>query len=96
MKSEINPMQRDKRDCYPFLQSPRCGATTRRRTACQSPAVRNKQRCRMHGGSHGTGAPLGSQNALKHSFTTGKAKALKRKVKAIFIDLKQFISDAEG
>jgi hypothetical protein len=29
---------------------PRCGAKTRRGTACQSPAIRGKARCRIHGG----------------------------------------------
>jgi excisionase family DNA binding protein len=30
--------------------SPRCGARTRKGTACQGPAVRGRRRCRMHGG----------------------------------------------
>jgi hypothetical protein len=30
-------------------KSPRCGARTRRQTACQGPAMKNG-RCRMHGG----------------------------------------------
>ena len=28
----------------------RCGAKTRRGTACQKPALRNKTRCQLHGG----------------------------------------------
>lgn len=28
----------------------RCGAKTRRGTACQKPPLRGKQRCRLHGG----------------------------------------------
>ena len=28
----------------------RCGARRRRRTACQCPAMRNRRRCRLHGG----------------------------------------------
>ncbi|MFI5108135.1 MAG: HGGxSTG domain-containing protein [Terriglobales bacterium] len=31
--------------------APRCGARTRKGTPCGAPAMRNKQRCRMHGGA---------------------------------------------
>lgn len=80
MKNEINPMQRES---YPFLNSPRCGAKTRKGTACQAPAVLGKKRCRMHGGSKGSGAPLGSSNALKHGFTTHEIKLLKKNIKQL-------------
>jgi len=43
----------------------RCGALTRRGTACQTPAIRGKRRCRMHGG-YLRGGPIGNQHALKH------------------------------
>jgi hypothetical protein len=33
-----------------FLKAPRCGATTRRGTTCQCPAIRGRRRCRLHGG----------------------------------------------
>lgn len=45
--------------------APRCLAMTRKGTACQSPAIRGKRRCRMHGGK-GSGAPMGNSNAWKH------------------------------
>jgi len=48
----------------------RCGAQTRAKKPCQAPAVSGKQRCRMHGGAQGSGAPKGNQNALKHGFFT--------------------------
>jgi hypothetical protein len=38
----------------------RCGARTRNGTPCQSPAVREKRRCRMHGGARGSGHLLAS------------------------------------
>lgn len=47
-------------------QARRCLATTRAGSACQSPAVRGKRRCRMHGGAAGSGAKLGNRNAWKH------------------------------
>ncbi|HEV7345624.1 MAG TPA: HGGxSTG domain-containing protein [Devosia sp.] len=49
-----------------MINSPRCGAKTRSGKPCAAPAVAGKQRCRMHGGAHGSGAPAGNQNALKH------------------------------
>ena len=45
--------------------APRCGAKTRRQTACMAPAISGHRRCRMHGGK-GSGAPPGNTNALKH------------------------------
>lgn len=47
-------------------QANRCGAKTRSGNPCRSPAVRNRKRCRMHGGAAGSGAPPGNANALKH------------------------------
>ncbi|WP_417592069.1 HGGxSTG domain-containing protein [Parasphingorhabdus sp.] len=38
---------------------------TRKGTECQSPAVKGKKRCRMHGGTN-PGAPKGNRNAWKH------------------------------
>ncbi|WP_414642036.1 HGGxSTG domain-containing protein [Brevundimonas sp.] len=39
----------------------RCGARTRAGTPCQSPAIKGKRRCRMHGGKS-PGAPRGEAN----------------------------------
>ncbi|MDP1615169.1 MAG: HGGxSTG domain-containing protein [Methylococcales bacterium] len=83
MKNEINPMQAKSDECLPFFLSPRCGAKTRRNTECRAPAVKNKKRCRMHGGAKGSGAPVGSQNALKHGFNTQEIKQLKRVIKLL-------------
>ena len=33
-----------------WATAPRCGAMARRHTACQCPAMRNRRRCRLHGG----------------------------------------------
>jgi uncharacterized protein YjcR len=38
-----------------------------------SPAVGGKNRCRMHGGAAGSGAPRGNRNALKHGLFTRAA-----------------------
>jgi hypothetical protein len=33
-----------------WWNAPRCAARTRRGTACRCPAMRNRRRCRLHGG----------------------------------------------
>jgi hypothetical protein len=70
-------------------QSKRCGAKTRSGNACQSPAVSGKDRCRMHGGAKGSGAPHGNRNALKHGSYSGETKAFKALVKAVLAQGKE-------
>ena len=53
----------------------RCGAKTRRGAACQSPAVKGKRRCRMHGGTN-PGPPKGNRNAYKHGRAYTNARTL--------------------
>jgi hypothetical protein len=48
--------------------APRCGAKTRAGGACQCPAIRRRNRCRLHGG-RSTGAPKGSGNG---NYRTGE------------------------
>jgi hypothetical protein len=66
-------MSDHKRNTGPMLSSPRCGAKTRGGGLCKAPAVRDKRRCRMHGGAAGSGAPFGNKNAQKSGFYTRKA-----------------------
>lgn len=49
----------------------RCGAKTRAGSPCQCPAIRGRNRCRLHGG-RGSGAPRGGANG---NFTTGEFTA---------------------
>jgi glucans biosynthesis protein len=49
----------------------RCGAKTRTGGACQCPAIRGRNRCRLHGG-RSTGAPKGHSNG---NFATGEFTA---------------------
>lgn len=44
----------------------KCSAKTRKGSLCNTPPVKGKKRCRMHGGAKGSGAPKGSKNAFKH------------------------------
>jgi hypothetical protein len=63
--------------------SPRCGARTRTGDACMSPAVGGMNRCRMHGGAPGSGAPLGNTNAFKHGHYAQAAYDVRRRVRDI-------------
>lgn len=92
MKNENNPMQRENTITYSFMLSPRCEAKTRQGTACKSPSVRNKLRCRMHGGKS-RGAPLLNQHALKHGFNTKEIRIMKRTIKIL---LRNLISSDES
>lgn len=94
---ENNPMHSVSQGSrYGFMLSPRCGAKTRLGTACLSPAVRSKARCRMHGGAKGSGAPKGSQNAFKHGFTTLEAKQRRNQVKCFLKESYVFIKLHNG
>jgi hypothetical protein len=66
-----NPMQ------LPMHRSKRCGAKTRSKGICQSPAMPNG-RCRLHGG-WSQGPPFGNKNALKHGRYTAEAIAKRRR-----------------
>ena len=65
-----------------LAQAPRCLARTRSGAECRSPAVKGKQRCRMHGGK-GSGAPIGNRNARKHGGYSAKTKEAVRFIKSI-------------
>jgi hypothetical protein len=63
-------------------RAPRCGASTRQRTACRNPAMRNG-RCRMHGGmSTGPRTPAGLDRSRgarwKHGAYSQETKAILR------------------
>lgn len=71
------------RNIGPMLASPRCGAKTRSGRACRSPAVHGRKRCRMHGGTQGSGAPMANQNARKHGLFTRDAIEERREIRAL-------------
>lgn len=58
-----NPMDqhRAKVQLKNIRTAPRCGARTRAGGACQCPALRQRNRCRLHGGGS-PGAPRGLGN----------------------------------
>lgn len=67
--STNNPMQPAN-----LAQAPRCAAKTRTGTPCNSPAVRGRQRCRMHGGTN-KGAPKRNRHAWRHGNRSAEAIA---------------------
>jgi len=73
-----------RRNTAPMLSSARCGARTRSGASCRSPAVKGKKRCRMHGGAHGSGAPKGNHNALRHGTYSKAAIAQRAGIRALF------------
>ena len=81
------------RNTGPMLASPRCGAKTRSGSACRSPAVNGRNRCRMHGGAHGSGAPKANQNARKHGLFTREAIAERRQIQALLSEARKLLEE---
>ena len=81
------------RNTGPMLASPRCGAKTRCGGSCRSPSVYGKERCRMHGGAQGSGAPRASQNARKHGLFTRDAIAERRQIQALLGDARKLLEE---
>lgn len=63
-----------------MLGSRRCGAATRSGGLCRAPAVKDKLRCRKHGGAAGSGAPKGNRNARKHGLYAAEQRAEHRRI----------------
>ena len=78
-----------------MLASPRCGAKTRSGKPCQSPTVSGKNRCRMHGGAPGSGAPRGNKNAMKHGRYTREALELRRNLQELLRQSRKLLQDIE-
>lgn len=78
-----------------MLESPRCGAKTRKGTPCKAPAVAGKTRCRMHGGARGSGAPMGNRNALKTGLHTREAKAYWKHVANLLREGRRMLKDMD-
>lgn len=81
------------RNLGPMMAAARCGAQTRRGTACRAPAVAGKRRCRMHGGARGSGAPQGNRNALKHGLYTRDNLELMREMAALLRESRRTLRD---
>ncbi|WP_425326453.1 HGGxSTG domain-containing protein [Sphingomonas oligophenolica] len=62
--------------------APRCLAKTRAGTACQSPAMKGRARCRLHRGK-ASGAPMGNRNAWKHGARSGEMAMIRALVRSL-------------
>ena len=72
--------------------APRCGAKTRKGTACKSPAMSNG-RCRMHGGkSTGPRTPEGLERSRKANWKHGHYSQESIEERRL---LRQFIKDSK-
>src|SRR5689334_6148437 len=68
---------------------PRCGAQTRRGTPCRGLAVRNRRRCRMHGGlSTGPRTAEGLERMRAAKTTHGQRAAEMEQIRAMVRQLK--------
>ena len=68
---------------------PRCGARTRRGTPCRGLAVRNRRRCRMHGGlSTGPRTADGLERMRAAKTTHGQRTAEMEQIRAMVRQLK--------
>ena len=84
------------RNAGPMLASPRCGARTRSGSACRSPAVNGRKRCRMHGGAQGSGAPRANQNARSHGVFTKDAIAERRRILALLGEARNLLEEMKS
>jgi hypothetical protein len=82
-----------------FAKAPRCGAKTRRGTACQCPAMRNG-RCRLHGGLS-TGAKTAegierSRNAnLRHGNYSAAAERRRREMRELMLASRSLLAEMQ-
>jgi hypothetical protein len=86
---------RSPEDRLPMHSSPRCGARTRAGQSCLAPAVKDKCRCRMHGGAKGSGAPKGNKNALKHGVYTRETRDERRRLRKLMADALKTLKEFE-
>lgn len=75
-----------------LVAASRCGARTRKGAPCAAPAVRGRARCRMHGGTIGSGAPAGNRNALTDGFHTASARAERRAINAFIAEMNSAVA----
>jgi hypothetical protein len=78
-------------DIKPMMTSRRCGAKTRAGGACIAPAMRGKRRCRMHGGSPGSGAPKENRNARRHGLFTRDSIAERKEIQALLGEARKLL-----
>jgi hypothetical protein len=91
MENEEQPHTRN----FAFCKIKICGAKTRKNAPCKLPPMIGRNRCRMHGGAVGSGAPFGNQNALKHGYYSVRTIMARKNTRKAVRDLLQTITEAE-
>lgn len=86
---------RTEKKIYAFDSAPRCGARTKGNHGkpCRCPAIRGKNRCRVHGGAQGSGAPINNINAFKHGYYTPDAKVFRQRIKQTICSSQALLDD---
>ena len=90
--SDVTPCKQK----FNIKDADKCGAKTRNKTSCKSPAMRNG-RCRMHGGkSTGARTKEGFENIkkvnLKHGFYTKESLKFRGVAAGFLKESKKFLS----
>jgi hypothetical protein len=87
-----NPMRAATRHAHLLLawSCPKCGAKTRSGKPCQGPAMRGRQRCRMHGAQ--AGAPCGQANGKwRHGLRSAEVVEARRAMRILMRQLREEI-----
>lgn len=90
---DIKNVETTSKTATPFENARRCGAKAKSTgQPCQAMAIKEKRRCRLHGGAPGSGASPGNQNALKHGYYSRAVmmqRQIERRALAQFLALLQ-------
>lgn len=73
----------------------RCGVRTRGGGTCERPAVPDRHRCIVHGGTAGHGAPKGNRNRLTHGARTRAAMAERKALNAMIREAWRMVREIE-
>lgn len=81
-----------------FSKAPRCGAQTRRGTLCQCPAMRDRRRCRLHGGlSTGPNTAAGIERirrgVTKHGRYSKNARTARRDLQELMREARALLDE---
>jgi hypothetical protein len=95
-ENPMNPMPNWHLHLLKALAAPRCSARTRGGTPCRSPAMKNRRRCRLHGGlSTGpkTAEGLARIRAAQttHGMRTAEMEEMRKLVRKLRADAKRLV-----
>jgi hypothetical protein len=81
--------------------APRCGAKTRRGTSCQAHAIKDKRRCRLHGGLSTGPRTLEGRERIRQArtitgFYSASAIAARREARANYCRLRTMLGECGG